>query len=546
MRRNFHQRLTLALLAGSVGLSVSLAAAGRDTPIVDAARQGDRQAVRTLLQKTPDVAQTAPDGSTALHYAVEANDQEMVAMLLKAGASPKAANRYGVQPISLAAVNGSAGVIDLLLKAGADANTTLPEGETVLMTAARAGDPQTIKRLIDAGANVNAKDATRSQTALMWAAARNNAEAVKVLVAAGADVSARTSTVQRASGRSSESGNTFQAPAPTGFTPILFAVRAGALEAVDALLKSGANVNDTLSDGESALVVASANAHWQVADLLLDRGADPNLAGAGWNALHQAVRERRPNIGFGTPGPIPTGTVDSINVIAKMLAKGAKVNARMTKNGMKDGQRNRLNRLGATAFFLAAKNTDTEVMKVLAKAGADATIPSADGTTSLMVASGLAIWNPGEDGGSLAGQEDEVLEAVKMCVEMGVDVNAANRYGETALHGVAYRGVPMVAEYLVSKGARLDVKDERGWTPLAVANGLSYSDFYKEQLTTAAALKKLMEARGLSTEGHIVDAKVCFDCLQTRTDQARAVVERDAKMEAEFAVQSANTAGGGR
>ena len=156
-----------------------------------------------------------------------------------------------------------------------------------------------------------------------------------------------------------------------------------------------ADVNDTLSDGESTLVVAVANAHWELASFLLDKGADPNLAGAGWNALHQAIRERRPNIGFGTPGPIPTGKIDSIEVIRKMVAKSSGLNARMTVNGMKDGQRNRLNRLGATAFLLAAKNTDIEVMKILAAAGADANIPVADMTTPLMVASGLYLWNPG-------------------------------------------------------------------------------------------------------------------------------------------------------
>ena len=113
----------------------------------------------------------------------------------------------------------------------------------------------------------------------------------------------------------------FSVPAPTGFSPLLFAVRAGSIDAVRVLLDAGANVNDVLSDGETALIVALANAHWQLADLLLDRGANPNLAGAGWNALHQAVRERRPNIGFGRPGPIPSGTLDSINVIKKMIAK---------------------------------------------------------------------------------------------------------------------------------------------------------------------------------------------------------------------------------
>jgi ankyrin len=411
----------------------------------------------------------------------------------------------------------------------------MPEGETALMTVARAGAADAVALLIARGADVNRRDGSRGQTALMWAAAHNNGDVIRLLVKAGADVDARTNNPSRGGGRASESGNTFSAPPPTGFTPLLFASRAGNIAAARALLDAGANVNDTLSDGESALVVAAANAHWELADLLLDRGADPNLDGAGWNALHQTVRERRPNIGFGTPGPIPTGTLDSINVIKKMIAKGVDVNARMHKNGMKDGQRNRLNRLGATAFFLAAKNTDTEVMKVLADAKADATIPSADGTTPLMVAAGLAIWNPGEDGGSLMGQEDEVLEAVTMCVELGSDVNAANMYGETALHGAAFRGVNPVVQYLVDRGAKLEARDSRGWTALAIANGLTYTDFFKQQPHTAELLTKLMQAGGMSTEGHTIDPKVCFDCLQTRTDQARAVVERDRKMEAEFA-----------
>jgi uncharacterized protein len=524
---------------------IGVRAAGADVSIVDAARRGDKQAVRTMAQ-SGKVNQAAPDGSTALHWAVENNDAEMVALLLKAGAKATVATRYEVQPISLAAVNGNAAILEALVAAGADVNTTLPGGETVLMTAARGGQLPAVQFLIAKGANVNAKDSTLGQTALMWAAARDNAAVVKALIAAGADITVRTNNPGRAGGRASESGNTFQAPPPTGFTPLLFATRAGAIDATRALIEAGANVNDTLSDGESALVVAAANAHWQLADFLLDQGANPNLAGAGWNVLHQTARERRPNIGFGTPGPIPTGTLDSINLVKKIIAKGVDVNARMSKNGMKDGQRNRLNRLGATAFFLAAKNTDTELMKVLLEAGADATIPSADGTTSLMVAAGLAIWNPGEDGGSLMGQEGEVLEAVKMCVDHGVDVNAANQYGETALHGIAFRGVPAVAQYLADKGAKLDAKDIRGWTPLAIANGLSYSDFFKEQVNVANLLRQLMTAKGLSIEGHTVPASVCFDCLQTRTDLAREVVERDKKMEAEWAASHGGTTQGSK
>ena len=242
------------------------------------------------------------------------------------------------------------------------------------------------------------------------------------------------------------------------------------------------------------------------------------------------------NLGFGTPGPFSSGTLDSIDLIRKLLDAGVDVNARMTRNGMRDGQRNRFNRLGATAFMLAAKVTDVEAMRLLLEYGADSTIPTADGTTTLMVAAGLAIWNPGEDGGSFTGQEAEVLEAVRICLEGGNDVNARNYRGETALHGVGFRGVNIVLDYLVEQGADLTALTVDGWSALAIARGLSYTDFYKAQVHTAARLEELMQARGFDTEGdaHKVPGSVCYDCLQTRRDQIRAVAERDEWMEANF------------
>ena len=531
-RRGWRIVVVVSSLSFMLSVAVSeLVAAPAEVPLIEAVRGGDTDATRALLAESVDVNQLAADGATALHWAVHRDDLELVGLLLDAGADVDVANRYGVQPLSLACINGNAAIIERLLTAGADPNTSLPGGETALMTAARTGTPDALRALLIRGADPNARESVGGQTALMWAAARNNAPAIHVLAEMGADIHARTDKA------TSSRGSNFASPAPTGFTALLFAIRAGQIDAVRVLLAAGADVNDTLSDGQSALVVATANAHWELADYLLDRGADPNMADAGWNALHQTVRTRRMNTGFGTPGPIPTGNVDSIDVIKKLIAKGVDIDARMTRHGMKDGQRNRLNRLGATAFLLAAKVTDMEAMRVLVDAGANPVMPNADGTTPLMVAAGVAIWNPGEDGGSLPGQEPEVLEAVTMCVELGNDVHAANYRGETALHGAAFRGANIVAAYLVEQGARLDAKTEHGWTPLAIANGLSYSDFYKAQTHTAALLRELMEARGMSTEGHVVEGSVCYDCLQTRRDQSRAWAERVERTEAEFAAR---------
>ena len=525
-----YRRGVLALVALLACAPASAAARVADPGLIEAVKAGEVETVRALLDGGADVDAPASDGATALHWAVHRGDDGLVDLLIEAGADVTAANRYGVQPIALAAENGSAAIIEKLLRTGADANAALPGGETALMTAARSGYPDTLRALIVHGAEVNVRDATHGQTPLMWAAARGHARAIHVLAEAGGDVNARTTSEEQPRGRR----YIFAIPPVTGFTPLIFAARGGHVDAVGALLDAGADVNDSVSDGQSVLLVAVANANWDVADYLLDRGADPNLAGAGWNALHQAVRTRRMNVGFGAPGPLPSGSIDSIDVIRKMLARGVDVNARMTRNGMQDGQRNRLNRLGATAFFLAAKVTDVEAMKVLLEGGADPLTPSAENTTPLMVAAGLDIWNPGEDGGSLGGQEEEVLEAVRMLVELANDVNAVNDLGETALHGAAFRGVNIVVEYLVEQGARIDARDRNGWTPWAIAYGFSYSDFYKAQKHTAELLARYHEEQGLPT-GDPIPGSVCFDCLQTRADQAQAVRDRDERMEAEFA-----------
>jgi uncharacterized protein len=475
-------------LVGSllVFLSTASPLAAGDSPLVDAVKAGDIRTVHALLQQRVDVNGAEADGTSPLHWAVHRDDLEAVDLLIRSGANVKATNRYGVTPLALACENGSAATIERLLTAGASPNDFTADGETALMTAARTGNTHAVKTLLAHGANVNGAETWRRQTALMWAASENNAAALRVLVEAGADVNVRSTG---------------------GFTALLFAARAGHIEGADVLLGAGADVNQTLPDGTSALLLAVINAHYEFAARLLEKGADPNAAGQGWTALHQLAWTRRPNRGFANPGPSPTGTLDGLVLVKRLVAHGANPNVRQTKEP-RDGYRNLLNRVGATPFLLAAKSADIDLMRTLLANGADPRIPTEDQTTPLMAAAGVGIWAVGESPGT----NEEALEAVKLTLDLGGDLNAVNEYGYTALHGAAHRGANAIVQLLVDKGARLDAKITKtgggsvgwkeGWTPLTIAEGLFYANSFKRYPETAFLLRRLMEERGLSTAAH--------------------------------------------
>ena len=446
-----------------------------DATLVDAVKRGDGAAVRALLASKADGNSAEADGTTALHWAVRRSDLATVDLLLKAGAKPAAANRYGVTPLYLAATNGDPAIVTRLLDAGADPNTALADGETVLMTAARTGNVGALKALLAKGANVRAREKRKGQDALMWAAAENNAAAITALIEAGADRDAR-----------STGGS---------FTPFFFAVRAGHLEASRALLDAGVDVNQQLSDGTSALVLAVMNAHYEMAGQLLARGANPNADAQGWTALHQIAWSRRHNAGFNLPGPVQTGNLDSLELVRQLVQRGANVNARTTKEP-RDGNRNMLNRLGSTAFLMAAKNDDIPLMRVLLDVGADPALKTNRGTTALMVAAGVGIWAPGENPGT----HEEALAAMKLALEVGGGaVTDVDMDGETALHGAVYRGGNIAAiQFLIDQGAKLDAVNKKGWTPLTVADGVEYTPAVLKRYPEAAELlRKTMRERGL-------------------------------------------------
>ena len=459
-------------------LGVSLSAAGRElSPLIEAVKSGDGAAARALLAKKADVNVAEADGTTALHWAAELDDLQMAEALIRAGAKAQIANRHGVTPLHLAATNGNAAMLGQLLTAGADPNTALPGGETALMTAARTGNADAVGALIARGANVNAKETQKGQTPLMWAAAENNGVAIRVLVAAGADI------------RATSAGR---------FTALLFAVRGGHIDATRALLEAGADVNERMTDGMSTLVLALYNAHFELAEFLLENGADPNAAAQGWTALHQIAWSRRPNRGFNLPGAVSTGSLDSLELVKKLVARGADVDARMTKEP-RDGNRNMANRIGSTPFMMAAKTADVPLMRVLLECGADPKLKSADGTSAIMVAAGVGVYGPGESPGT----HEEALAAVTLAYDVGGgDVNDVNRDGETALHGAVYRGgaVPVI-QFLVEKGAKLDVYNKKRWTPLFAAEGVVYaSSGIRRYPEAAALLRRSMLERGIQAD----------------------------------------------
>ena len=454
--------LVLVLCAGA-------GAVAAEAPLIEAVRQGDLAQVRALVDRGVDVGAAEIDGTTALHWAVHRDDGDIAELLIRAGADVTAANRYGVAPIALASLNGSAPMLSRLLAAGADANRAQPEGETALMTAARTGRVEAVRVLLEHGADVDAAEQWRGQTALMWAAAEGHATAVRELIDHGADVHARSGHAEAAASGEAAGGDAGAADGaapPAGFSAFLFAVRGGHPEAAAILADAGAAVDDMAPDGASALIVAIDNRHYGLAAWLVERGADPNADGVGWTALHAAVLAHRPHFRV-VPDPSPTGSLGSGALIEALLAAGADPDAPSRERVRLATQTSPLFPTeGVTPFLLAAIAADAPLMHLLLAHGSDLRVTTTSGSTALMAAAGAATY-----AGQGAGSGADALDAVKLLLDAGADVHAADDAGNTALHGAANRGANPVVELLLAHGARIDAANKQGWLPVTIAQG---------------------------------------------------------------------------
>ena len=424
--------IKVKVLIGALFMLSLLSAAGlatvADLRLVEAVRKGNKAAVRSLLTAHADVNASEADGATALMWAAQLDDLEVADLLIRAGANVSAANDNGATALGLACANASARMVEKLLKAGANPNAALVSGETALMTAAATGNLDVVKLLLAYKTDVNAKETREGQTALMWALAEKHPEAARALIENGADVHARSKG---------------------GYTPLLFASQQGDLESARTLLAAAADVNEKAGDGMTPLLLASASGHEELSVFLLNKGGDPNAADRrGLSVLNHAATAQ-----------------DMPELVKALLAHGVNPNGRFVRNqnaGFGGA------RIGATSLLLAAQAGNVEAVRVLVANGADPQIPTNEGTTPLMIAAGAGL------------DEDRVerddyrkaLEIVKILAGSGANVNAVGENGWTALHGAAYCGDDGVIQFLVEHGAKMDVMDKFGQTPLSIAEAI--------------------------------------------------------------------------
>jgi ankyrin repeat protein len=455
------RQILAVCLVGCAGISAADLASPK---IADAAQQGDWATVRTLAAARSGVNVQQADGMTALHWAVRANEEDVVAVLLKAGADANTANRYGITPLWLAATNGSVAVTQALLHAKADPKAALPHGETALMAAARTGNPDEVRVLLQAGSDPNAAESSEGETALMWAAAENHADAVRALIQGGADPNRHSKNLNLAPMDWMQVGMVSTILPRGGFTALMYAARQDSPDAARALAQSGADLDAQDPDGSTALLFAIINQHYDLAALLVERGANPNAAdNTGMTAVYAAVDMNTFRSDIGRPPRVLPDKRTALDVLKLALQHKGDPNARLKKpiigrhHGFGDGSLGD----GATPLMRAAKSADLDAMRVLLDAGADAKLGMTKGSNAVMILAGTR---------AAPGSSEKAAQALRLLLQHGGDVNALDARGDRPIHAAARAGANEMVRLLVQLGADPNAANGAGKTALDLAS----------------------------------------------------------------------------
>jgi len=440
--------------------------------LLDAARSNDAALALKLIGSGADVRVKSSDGTTALHWAAHFDQLDLVKRLLKAGADAKARNDYGSTPVQEAALRGDAAMLEVLLKAGASPESANDDGETALMTVARTGKVDAAKVLIKAGANVNAVESWRGQTALMWAASQRNPDMVRVLLQAGADPNAVSSLRNWARTTTAEPRPQWRPPG--AWTALEFAAREGCAACAAELVKGGAKLDTASPEGITALLFAILNARFDVAKVLIEAGADVNLADKWGRApLYSAIDYNTTPRG-GRPDRPSTDLTTPLEIAAMLLDRKADIDF-----GLKafppyrllgpDRGGDSLLTTGSTPLLRAAKACDVPAAKLLLERGAKVDLANSLKLTPLLVVAG-SNWAITDTRGRFR-NEKHCIEMAKMLLDAGADINAVNNNGQSSLHAAARMDMKDFVRYLGERGAKLDIKDRNGATALDIAEG---------------------------------------------------------------------------
>ena len=361
-----------------------------ESGLLNAALNGNNEAVQFLLDLGVNVDCTNEQGSTALMLATECGHEPVVQTLISGGANVNMHDSYGWTALMFVSENGHFQVTKLLLDKQADVNISNNKGFTALMLASQNGHFQVTELLLNKQATVN-NTTSNGWTALMLTSQKGNFQVTELLLNKQANVNLKEID---------------------GWTALMLASQNGHFQVAELLLNKQANVNHTANNGATALTLASQNGHFQIVELLLDANASPivtdsydteisSLLVAVYNNSPYTVNVFLRNVEF------PTDHIMRAFVLACYGGHSTLINTLVHK----------ITDLPQEELLISCVKGDlAAVISIIVESEFNPDTPLVCGLTPLMIATSCGH-----------------IELIDALIQAGADVNTCNDYGNNAL-----------------------------------------------------------------------------------------------------------------